>query len=781
MANNPYNLKYTGQEIDDLLDVVNDLDLASTEEPGLMSANDKSKLDEIESGAQENVVESVSLDGTELTPDENKNINIPMDSAPAAGSSNPVKSSGVYSAIQTVASDVADIESKISTTAAPSDKLLAASEIASAIATALVNYYTKNQTYSQEEINALIGAIQQFHYEIYPTLASVTDPASNVLYLIGPTGTGSDKYEEYVYANSTFTKIGDTSIDLSGYSTTEQMNAAITAALQSYTTTENLNTLLAQKANIDGVYEGMVVGLAENLIDTKGDGNLQSPFIRRTSCGEDSIADDGNGIIKEIRGKSLVWNQLIYNGNFESTTGWVGYASIADNIANITATATGSAIYKNLTQKPSYNQTYVIGHIYLFLVDLLSNNTATKIGVFPTGNAADGGLSYAYYSGWRRASYFWTSPVSGTYSSYVRGYNSTDPDTDVDFSVRNFICFDLTLMFGAGNEPTTVAEFEALFPLPYYAYNAGQIINLKATGLETVGFNQWDEEWELGIYNTSTGAKSDNANNIRSKNYIPVIGGLTYYFKIPSGVTIRVSKYDGSKSFLGYSDIVSSRTLTIGANVCFINFNTSSSNTTTYNNDICINLSWSGYRNGEYESYWKNTLPLPITTLTGKLNGEGTSVTIFPDGMKSVGSTYDSITKTDAIKRIGSRAYESGDESDETVVTDGTTTLYVLDTPQEYILDEELTDIYPVADFGTEAITPEGVDEDGVPATAPFVGRILYSTDFTRTVANYKKLTLATDSVDSLLSTLGTAMNGTWSKSWDSTNSKWVFTFQSNS
>ena len=33
---------------------------------------------------------------------------------------------------------------------------------------------------------------------------------------------------------------------------------------------------------------------------------------------------------------------------------------------------------------------------------------------------------------------------------------------------------DLTEMFGAGNEPSTVEEFRALFPLDYYAYNAGE-------------------------------------------------------------------------------------------------------------------------------------------------------------------------------------------------------------------------------------------------------------------------------------------------------------------
>ena len=36
--------------------------------------------------------------------------------------------------------------------------------------------------------------------------------------------------------------------------------------------------------------------------------------------------------------------------------------------------------------------------------------------------------------------------------------------------------FDLTLMFGAGNEPATVAEFEKLFPRDYYDYNAGEVI-----------------------------------------------------------------------------------------------------------------------------------------------------------------------------------------------------------------------------------------------------------------------------------------------------------------
>ena len=78
----------------------------------------------------------------------------------------------------------------------------------------------------------LIAAINQFHYEVYASLSDVTVPQSNVLYLIGPTGTGSDKYEEYVYDSSKqepWVKIGDTSIDLSGYVTTQALNTALAA------------------------------------------------------------------------------------------------------------------------------------------------------------------------------------------------------------------------------------------------------------------------------------------------------------------------------------------------------------------------------------------------------------------------------------------------------------------------------------------------------------------------------------------------------------------------
>ena len=52
----------------------------------------------------------------------------------------------------------------------------------------------------------------------------------------------------------------------------------------------------------------------------------------------------------------------------------------------------------------------------------------------------------------------------------------------VDFSITPQI-YDLTAMFGAGNEPSTVEEFEKMFPADYYPYNAGEIVS---AGVESV-------------------------------------------------------------------------------------------------------------------------------------------------------------------------------------------------------------------------------------------------------------------------------------------------------
>ena len=53
-------------------------DVATTSADGLMSSADKTKLNGLETGAEVNVIEGITVNGTALSPDPNKNVDIPL-------------------------------------------------------------------------------------------------------------------------------------------------------------------------------------------------------------------------------------------------------------------------------------------------------------------------------------------------------------------------------------------------------------------------------------------------------------------------------------------------------------------------------------------------------------------------------------------------------------------------------------------------------------------------------------------------------------------------------
>ena len=78
----------------------------------------------------------------------------------------------------------------------------------------LTNYYKKTETYTQTEINNLINNFWWF--QVVSTLPT-SDIKTNIIYLLWPIWTWPDKYEEWIYTNSTWTKIWETSADLTNY------------------------------------------------------------------------------------------------------------------------------------------------------------------------------------------------------------------------------------------------------------------------------------------------------------------------------------------------------------------------------------------------------------------------------------------------------------------------------------------------------------------------------------------------------------------------------------
>ena len=244
----------------------------------------------------------------------------------------------------------------------------------------------------------------------------------------------------------------------------------------------------------------------------------------------------------------------------------------------------------------------------------------------------------------------------------------------------NFI--DLTDYFGAGNEPTTIAEVRKYFPADYYPYDPGSLQSNKTSLLQAERvpvINVWDEEWETGRYNNTTGAKEPANDRIRNANLIAVLPSTQYY---KNALVSNVYYYDINKQFISYGN-TNDRIFTTPANCYYIAWMTFSTYGNTYQNDICINISDPAI-NGQYFPHWRGSLALNLSTLTSG------GVAVFPDGMRGVGSIRDEAYGSTGVVRFGKRAYQAGDESDTSVLTDGTNTIYPLATPLTYTLDTPL-------------------------------------------------------------------------------------------
>lgn len=90
----------------------------------------------------------------------------------------------------------------------------------------LVNYYLKSETYTKQEVLDLIGSVSTLHFEIVEQLPLVGE--SNVIYLLPVSESAEGNiYDEYIYVNSAWEKIGSTSIDLSNYYTKEEVDELV--------------------------------------------------------------------------------------------------------------------------------------------------------------------------------------------------------------------------------------------------------------------------------------------------------------------------------------------------------------------------------------------------------------------------------------------------------------------------------------------------------------------------------------------------------------------------
>ena len=162
--------------------------------------------------------------------------------------------------------------------------------------------------------------------------------------------------------------------------------------------------------------------------------------------------------VKSVGGRSFVWNQMCSTFTYQGT---------------------------ECNCKPVYS-----AHKYLCRIDCEAEQGTTVYMYFreviytknnQTSKAVNAGKSTLSWI----TSPYGDSDIGGTFDAFLIG-NSVK----VTFSNRQI--FDLTAMFGSGNEPASVEEFEKIFPADYYPYNAGEIISAGTEEIVEQGANLCD-------------------------------------------------------------------------------------------------------------------------------------------------------------------------------------------------------------------------------------------------------------------------------------------------
>ena len=333
-------------------------------------------------------------------------------------------------------------------------------------------------------------------------------------------------------------------------------------------------------AKQDGSYEGMTVGNAEQLVSTVGVED-NAPYTFRTTGGSADVGDRMN--LKAVIGGTVAWNQLVQNGDFETTDGWTSNnasaLSVSNHVGTFRATAYGGYLRNS-------SQDLIQGHKYFRSAYVNVSNTTDVTfnisGVVPIATKSQTGYQLICDV------FTWTYP-SGNYHIRVSDLRLSDW---TDIQVKNIMIIDLTAMFGSaiadyaytlesGTAGAGVAWLKkyGYFTKPYYPYKAAALESVKTSAHNTVGFN---------AYNPSTGKAK-------------VVGGMTYQI---TGAYTALS-LDGTSitpDANGYFTPSANGELTV----------TGGNSTTT-----CVHLKWDGERDGEYEPYEQHTYALDDVELRG--------------------------------------------------------------------------------------------------------------------------------------------------------------------
>lgn len=304
--------------------------------------------------------------------------------------------------------------------------------------------------------------------------------------------------------------------------------------------------------------------------------------------------------VKNVGGRSIVFNQVVNLNNFRPnyTVNGVTFTKLDNGKFVANGTATGGDAYFSDSFIP------IKGHVYLEKS-------------CPKGGSAETYRSYITGSG---------VVMDTNYGSGVIAPINVDARVYIvplmvksGATVNNLVVYpqiyDLTAMFGSGNEPTSVEEFEKMFPAEYYPYNAGEIVSAGTESIVEQGRNLWDEVWKVGSISSSSGNNEGSTAVIYSENYIPIIPNSTYIFVYVGSAkfeNVKTRFYDHSKKYIGYNDnngqtVYPNKSFITPSNAFYVRFTLPPDYGNVYKTDIALIAGSSG----AYTPYHRNVYPIP--------------------------------------------------------------------------------------------------------------------------------------------------------------------------
>lgn len=318
--------------------------------------------------------------------------------------------------------------------------------------------------------------------------------------------------------------------------------------------------------------------------------------------------------VKKIGGRTIVWNQL-FNYQIIKTRTYLGvtYTNNDDGTYTANGTSTGTSYI-------SEDIKFIKGHKY-YMRSLTTINSEKTYKAYITGNDVFRDMIDVGYGSINTA----LNTAIGHFVTLYVPKGATVENLKIIPQI-----YDLTQMFGAGNEPSTPEEFEALFLEDYYPYNEGELMSMPVNEVVEQGKNLFDEKMELGLMNYDVnfenfGENIASKNQLRSSNYIPVEPNTQYFFNSYRAIAFiydakRKPIKIGSNGYLSMGSL-----FTTPSNARYLKFYLTKEYGIIYNSDLILTKG----ATTAYSPYHKNTYPIPQAILNLDGYGDGVSDDVY--------------------------------------------------------------------------------------------------------------------------------------------------------